>query len=85
MPPGEAFQLGPDDLVVVNVQGDEPLLAPSLIRAVAESLAAHPDAAIATACHPIADPAANGPCTELLTCDAHFAKLPAVLYFRKAA
>jgi len=46
-----------DDAIVVNVQGDEPLLAPSLIRAVAESLAAHPDAAIATACHPIADPA----------------------------
>ena len=30
---------------------------PSLIRAVAELLAAHPDAAIATACHPIVDPA----------------------------
>jgi 3-deoxy-manno-octulosonate cytidylyltransferase (CMP-KDO synthetase) len=46
-----------DDAIVVNVQGDEPLLAPPLIRAVAELLAAHPDAAIATACHPIADPA----------------------------
>ena len=47
----------PDDAIVVNVQGDEPLLAPSLIRAMAELLAAHPDAAIATACHPIVDPA----------------------------
>jgi 3-deoxy-manno-octulosonate cytidylyltransferase (CMP-KDO synthetase) len=47
----------PDDAIVVNVQGDEPLLAPSLIRAVAERLAAHPDAAIATACHAIDDPA----------------------------
>ena len=47
----------PDDAIVVNVQGDEPLLAPALIRAVAALLAAHPDAAIATACHPIADPA----------------------------
>jgi 3-deoxy-manno-octulosonate cytidylyltransferase (CMP-KDO synthetase) len=46
-----------DDAIVVNVQGDEPLLAPSLVRAVAELLAAHPEAAIATACHPIADPA----------------------------
>jgi 3-deoxy-manno-octulosonate cytidylyltransferase (CMP-KDO synthetase) len=46
-----------DDAIVVNVQGDEPLLAPGLIRAMAELLAAHPDAAIATACHPIADPA----------------------------
>ncbi len=53
-----ARQLGlPDDAIVVNVQGDEPLLSPSLIRAVADLLAAHPDAAIATACHPITDPA----------------------------
>ena len=51
-------QLGlADDAIVVNVQGDEPLLAPELIRAVAELLAATPDAAIATACHPISDPA----------------------------
>jgi 3-deoxy-manno-octulosonate cytidylyltransferase (CMP-KDO synthetase) len=46
-----------DDAIVVNVQGDEPLLAPALIRAMAELLDAHPDAAIATACHPIADAA----------------------------
>jgi 3-deoxy-manno-octulosonate cytidylyltransferase (CMP-KDO synthetase) len=45
-----------DDAIVVNVQGDEPLLPPALIRAVAELLAAHPDAAIATACHAIDDP-----------------------------
>lgn len=44
-----------DDEIVVNVQGDEPLLDPSLMRAMAALLAAHPDAAIATACHPIAD------------------------------
>jgi 3-deoxy-manno-octulosonate cytidylyltransferase (CMP-KDO synthetase) len=47
----------PGDTIVVNVQGDEPLLAPLLIRAVADLLAAHPDAAIATACHPIGDAA----------------------------
>jgi len=46
-----------DDAIVVNVQGDEPLLSTELIRAMAELLDAHPDAAIATACHPIADPA----------------------------
>ena len=46
-----------DDAIVVNVQGDEPLLSPALIRAVAELLAAHPEAAIATACHPITDSA----------------------------
>ena len=47
----------PDDAIVVNVQGDEPLLEPALIRAVAQLLAAHGDAAIATACHRISDPA----------------------------
>jgi 3-deoxy-manno-octulosonate cytidylyltransferase (CMP-KDO synthetase) len=46
-----------DDAIVVNVQGDEPLLAPGLIRSVAELLRARTDAAIATACHAIADPA----------------------------
>ena len=42
-----------DSTIVVNVQGDEPLLEPSLICEVADLLAAHPDASIATACHPI--------------------------------
>lgn len=41
--------------IVVNVQGDEPLIPPALIRAVASSLARHRDAAMATACHPIHD------------------------------
>jgi 3-deoxy-manno-octulosonate cytidylyltransferase (CMP-KDO synthetase) len=51
-------QLGlSDDALVVNVQGDEPLLQPTLMRTMAELLDAHPDAAIATACHPITDPA----------------------------
>jgi len=44
-----------DDEIVVNVQGDEPLLAPALIRSVAGLLVAHPDASIATACHEISD------------------------------
>src|SRR5512144_1442576 len=40
-----AKQLGlDDDAIVVNVQGDEPLLSPRLISAVAELLAAHPEA-----------------------------------------
>lgn len=51
-----ALQLGLDDAsIVVNVQGDEPLLAPALIRIVADTLTTHDDAAIATACHPIED------------------------------
>lgn len=44
-----------DDVVVVNVQGDEPLVDPTLIRATAEALFAHPAASMATVCHPIRD------------------------------
>ena len=47
----------PDDTIVVNVQGDEPLIPPALIRAVAEQLHDHPECAIATACHAIHDEA----------------------------
>ena len=47
----------PDDTIVVNVQGDEPLMPPELIRAVAEHLHNHPECAIATACHALHDEA----------------------------
>ena len=51
-----AERLGwPDDTVVVNVQGDEPLIDPELIRATARLLHAHPGAAMATVCHPLHD------------------------------
>lgn len=43
----------PDDLCVVNVQGDEPLLAPENIDQVAANLLAHPDVAAATLCEPL--------------------------------
>jgi len=49
------LHLGAQD-IVVNVQGDEPLLAPPLIRRMAEVLDGARDASIATACHPIDDP-----------------------------
>jgi 3-deoxy-manno-octulosonate cytidylyltransferase (CMP-KDO synthetase) len=49
----ELLGLAHEDLVV-NVQGDEPLIAPALINAVAELLARHPQAAMSTAAHPIA-------------------------------
>ena len=44
--------------IVVNVQGDEPLIAPQLIAQVGSLLAQRAGAAVATACHEIHDPAA---------------------------
>jgi 3-deoxy-manno-octulosonate cytidylyltransferase (CMP-KDO synthetase) len=48
----------PADRVVVNVQGDEPLIAPQLIRTVARRLDDTPEAAIATAACPLTQAAA---------------------------
>ncbi len=77
-----AEQLGwPDDTVVVNVQGDEPLIDPSLIRAVALALFAHPDAAMATVSHRIHDVAEvfNPNVVKVVTDKAGYA-----LYFSRA-
>lgn len=52
-----ALQGWNDDAIVVNVQGDEPLISPKLIKAVAFDLSQHQEAAIATACHPLHDKA----------------------------
>ena len=43
----------PDDAIVVNVQGDEPLMDPALIVAVAKLLADRPQASMSTAAHAI--------------------------------
>ena len=47
----------PDNAIVVNVQGDEPLIPAVLINQVAQALAAHPACAIATVAVAIAEPA----------------------------
>lgn len=44
-----------DDAIVVNVQGDEPLINPALINAVAQCLDNRPDCAMSTAAHAIQD------------------------------
>jgi 3-deoxy-manno-octulosonate cytidylyltransferase (CMP-KDO synthetase) len=44
-----------DEHIVVNVQGDEPLIPPALIRDVAQRLDARRAASMATACHAIHD------------------------------
>ncbi|HYF20130.1 MAG TPA: 3-deoxy-manno-octulosonate cytidylyltransferase [Ramlibacter sp.] len=46
----------PDDEVVVNVQGDEPLVEPTLVDAVAQLLRQRPEAPMGTAAHPLHDP-----------------------------
>jgi len=45
-----------DDAIVVNVQGDEPFIPPEIISQVAEDLASHKDADVATLCVPLTEP-----------------------------
>ncbi|MGH8671079.1 MAG: 3-deoxy-manno-octulosonate cytidylyltransferase [Burkholderiales bacterium] len=45
----------PDDAVIVNVQGDEPLVSPRLISDLAAQAHTHPAAAVCTVCHRILD------------------------------
>lgn len=70
-----------DDTIVVNLQGDEPLMPPALIEQVATDLALHSPAGIATACAPI------GTTAELF--DPHVVKVVTdgggfALYFSRA-
>ncbi len=44
-----------DDAIVVNLQGDEPLMPPIVLRQVAQDLATYPDAALATLAVPLAE------------------------------
>ncbi len=71
----------PREAIVVNVQGDEPQMPPSIIRDVARELDAHPEAAISTAAHPIesADDLLNSNVVKVVTDKAGRA-----LYFSRA-
>lgn len=72
--------IAPND-IVVNVQGDEPVIAPALIRRVGEALAAQPTAAVATASVPIQDEAEfRAPNVVKVVCD----KNGLALYFTRA-
>jgi len=76
----ELLGLDGDD-VVVNVQGDEPLIEPALINAVAAMLAARADCVVATAAHELSDAAelAN-PNVVKVVCDRE----DRALYFSRA-
>lgn len=80
---GEAITklgLGPED-VVVNLQGDEPLMSPALIRQVADTLAGRREAAVATACHPFSDiETLQNPSAVKVVCDSD----GYALYFSRA-
>jgi 3-deoxy-manno-octulosonate cytidylyltransferase (CMP-KDO synthetase) len=71
----------PDDTLVVNVQGDEPLIDPELIREAARQLVLHDAAVMATLAHPIHDHAdfINPNVVKVVADEAGYA-----LYFSRA-
>lgn len=71
----------PDDTIVVNVQGDEPLIEPALIDAVAQELRHRPDCVMSTAAHAIGEMAEflNPNVVKVVLDKAHTA-----LYFSRA-
>lgn len=74
------LKLAPDS-IVVNVQGDEPLINPEYINAVAAMLADNPQAAIATCACPLADAEALfNPNVVKVVCD----RQQRALYFSRA-
>jgi 3-deoxy-manno-octulosonate cytidylyltransferase (CMP-KDO synthetase) len=71
----------PDDAVVVNLQGDEPLIEPALIDACALLLSQRADCAVATVAHPIHERAEYlNPNVVKVVCDAQ----GRALYFSRA-
>jgi 3-deoxy-manno-octulosonate cytidylyltransferase (CMP-KDO synthetase) len=69
-----------DGEIVVNVQGDEPLIPPKLIAQVAALLARKRDASVSTACHPIESAEASNPNVVKVVLDAE----GYALYFSRA-
>lgn len=70
------------DAIVVNVQGDEPVIAPTLIRRVGDALAGQSTASVATACVPISVEAEYRAANVVkVICD----KNGVALYFSRAA
>jgi len=70
------------DQVIVNVQGDEPLIDPALVARTAALLASQPDCVMGTAAHPITDPAElHNPNVVKVVLDAR----GRALYFSRAA
>ncbi len=70
-----------DDEIVVNVQGDEPLIDPALVSAVANLLVRRPQASMSTAAHPIDNEAEyNNPNVVKVVLDAS----AMALYFSRA-
>lgn len=70
-----------DDQIVVNVQGDEPLIPPVVIRQVAANLAAQPAAGIATLCEAVA---AHSELCDPNAVKVVFDKQGRALYFSRA-
>jgi 3-deoxy-manno-octulosonate cytidylyltransferase (CMP-KDO synthetase) len=70
-----------DDSLVVNVQGDEPLIDPDLVMAVADLLLQRPQASMSTAAHPIHETAEfNNPNVVKVVLDAQ----QMALYFSRS-
>lgn len=70
-----------DDEVIVNLQGDEPLMPPGLLRQIAERLAREPGLAMATAAHALSgDEEFHSPHVVKVVCDQN----GRALYFSRA-
>lgn len=76
-----ALEGWPDEDIVVNVQGDEPLIPPPVIHQVAVLLESHPEASLATLATPIASvPELLDPNIVKVVCDER----GRALYFSRA-